>query len=89
MAEACSQSFLDENARCHECGMFPPDHDIICPNNPALRQSDPVSAMKELVERLRQLECSCTPDFEAIADVAAKIESAKCYIPGGNAIAAS
>lgn len=84
-----NSSFLDENVRCCECGMFPPDHDIICPNNPALRQSDPVSAMKELVERLRQLESSSNPDFEAIADVAAKIESAKCYLQGGDARAAS
>lgn len=60
--------------------MFPPDHDIICPNNPALRQSDPATALKELVCKLNQLECSPTPDFEAIAEIAAKIESAKSYV---------
>jgi len=67
--------------------MFPPDHDIICPNNPALRQSDPVTALKDLVCKLHQLECSTTPDFDAIAEIAAKIESAKSYLGNSGAAA--
>jgi len=70
-------SFKDESSRCPECGMFPPDHDAVCPNNPELHQITPADALKELEEQLRELECSDMPDFEAIADVLARIESVK------------
>ena len=73
-------SFHDENTRCIECGMFPPDHDQICPNNPALNTSDPATVLAELEARLSEMECLPNPDFEAIAELAAKIESVRSHI---------
>jgi len=73
-------SFIDEGSRCPECGMFPPDHDAICPNNPALHAVTPADVLRELEETLRELECSDMPDFEAIADVLARIESVRSNV---------
>ena len=73
-------SFIDEGSRCPECGMFPPEHDDICPNNPALHAVTPADALKELEEKLMELEGSEMPDFEAIADVLARIESVKSNV---------
>jgi len=73
-------SFIDENQRCPECGMFPPDHDPICPNNPALHSITPADALRELEEKLRELESSDMPDFEAITDILARIESVKSNV---------
>ena len=73
-------SFMDENARCLECGMFPPDHDPVCPNNPALHAVSPADALRDLEEKLRELEGSDMPDFEAIADLLARIESVKSNV---------
>lgn len=73
-------SFMDEASRCHECGMFPPDHDPICPNNPALSQTLPADALKKLEDELRVLEAASEPDFEAIAELLTKIESLRSYI---------
>lgn len=73
-------SFQDESSRCPECGMFPPEHDAVCPNNPSLHLVTPADALKELEERLKELESSDMPDFEEIADVLARIESVKSNI---------
>lgn len=73
-------SFVDEDSRCPECGMFPPDHDPICPNNPALHSISPADALRELEEKLRKLESSEMPDFEAIADILARIESVRSNV---------
>jgi hypothetical protein len=75
-------AFHDENARCQECGQMPPDHDPICPYNPALNVSDPSTVLIELEAKLHDLECSDTPDFEAIAELATKIESVRSHVPG-------
>ena len=77
-------AFQDENARCRECGQMPPDHDQICPNNPALNASDPCTVLAELEEKLSKLEASETPNFEAIAELAAKIESVRSHVPCDN-----
>ncbi|KKM58363.1 hypothetical protein LCGC14_1549480, partial [marine sediment metagenome] len=29
MGDNIADGFMDENARCEECGMFPPDHDPV------------------------------------------------------------
>jgi hypothetical protein len=73
-------SFIDEGSRCTECGMFPPDHDPVCPNNPSLYQVTPEDALRELEEKLRELEGSDMPDFEAITDILARIESVKSNV---------
>ena len=73
-------SFMDENARCPECGMFPPDHDPVCPHNPALHAITPADALRELEEKLKELECSDMPDFDAITDLLARIESVKSNV---------
>lgn len=59
--------------------MFPPDHDQICPNNPELQSISPEDALKELQQKLAELESSPEPDFEAIGDVLAQIESVKTH----------
>lgn len=74
--------FLDEKERCPECGQFPPDHDVICPYNPALNVADPSTVLAELEARLKKLECAELPDFDAIAEVAAQIESVRSHIRG-------
>jgi len=71
---------MDENSRCPECGMFPPDHDPVCPYNPALHAASPADVLRELEEKLRELECSDMPDFEAIADLLARIESVRSNV---------
>lgn len=78
--EAISDGFLDENSRCPECGNFPPDHDPICPYNPALNTSDPASVLKDLEAKLEKLEGSPTPDFDAITELITKIESVRSHV---------
>ncbi len=75
-----AEGFMDENTRCEECGQFPPDHDPICPNNPALSVANPADVLKDLESRLSKLENSTTPDFEVIADLLAKIESVRSHV---------
>lgn len=74
------ESFMDETQRCPECGMFPPDHDPVCPHNPMLRAVTPADVLMELQEKLKNLECSDEPDFEAIADLLNRIESVKSNV---------
>jgi hypothetical protein len=79
-----SEGFLDENSRCRECNQMPPDHDIACPYNAAFtREEDPESIRKTIMElelKLGDLECAEEPDFEAIGELLAKIESLRSYI---------
>ncbi len=80
-----ADGFIDENTRCEECGQFPPDHEPICPNNPALSVADPATVLKDLEAKLAKLENSSTPDFEIIAELLAKIESVRSHVrPLGN-----
>jgi len=80
MGDNVAEGFMDENARCAECGMFPPDHDPVCPNNPALSVRDPATVLKDLEDKLAKLENSTTPDFEVIAELLAKIESVRSHV---------
>ena len=80
MSDNIADGFLDENVRCEECGQFPPDHEPICPNNPALSVSDPATVLKELEEKLSKLENSTNPDFEVITELLSKIESVRSHI---------
>ncbi len=80
MEDNISDGFMDENARCDECGQFSPDHEPICPNNPALSTRDPATVLKELEDKLAKLENSTAPDFEIIADLLAKIESVRSHV---------
>ena len=75
-----AEGFIDENTRCEECGQFPPDHEPICPNNPALNASDPATVLKDLEAKLAELENSTTPDFEVITDLLSKIESVRSHV---------
>ncbi len=75
-----ADGFMDENTRCEECGQFPPDHEPICPNNPALSAADPATVLEELEAKLAKLENSSTPDFEVITDLLAKIESVRSHV---------
>jgi hypothetical protein len=79
-SDAIADGFMDESTRCPECGMFPPDHDEICPHNPALNISDPASVLKELEAKLLKLETSESPDFEVIGELLAKIESVRSHV---------
>jgi len=80
MSDNIHESFMDENSRCPECGMFPPDHDVICPHNPALNMSDPATVLADLEAQLKKLECSELPDFDAISELASKIESVRSHV---------
>ena len=78
--EDVHESFMSEEHRCPECGMFPPDHDIICPNNPSLTAVSPADALTALEAKLAELEASPEPDFQAIGDLLAQIESVKTNV---------
>jgi hypothetical protein len=78
--QAVSMDFLNENERCPECGQFPPDHDVICPHNPELNVADPAAVLADLEAKLKELECSDCPDFNAIAEIVSQIESVKSHV---------
>jgi hypothetical protein len=75
-----SEGFLNENERCKECGQFPPDHDPICPNNPALNVSNPEDVLAELLEKLAKAEEACEPDFARLTELLNRIESVRSHI---------